>query len=187
MLDVADHPRLQQARPRSATVASELGSPMTENTQSIANLQTALAMELTAVHQYLLHAHTLDAWGLDKMAGKMREELQEELGHASAFIERIMFLGGDPRVEAGKTPKRAATLKGMYESDLAEEKGAVAFYTEAAEAAMKDSDIGTRTLFERILLDEEGHTAWLELQLDLLERMGEPAYVARHMSAPGDG
>jgi bacterioferritin len=160
---------------------------MSKNTKSIANLQKALAMELTAIHQYLLHAHTLDAWGLDKMATKMREELQEELGHAGAFIERIMFLGGDPRVEAAKTPKRAASLKAMFESDLAEEKGAVAFYTEAAEAASKDSDIGTRTLFERILLDEEGHIGWLELQLDLLERMGEPAYTARHMTAPGEG
>jgi bacterioferritin len=74
----------------------------------------------------------------------------------------------------------------MFESDLAEEKGAVTFYTEAAEAAVKGSDLGTRALFERVLIDEEGHSAWLDLQLDLLERMGEPAYVARHMSAPGD-
>jgi bacterioferritin len=116
----------------------------------------------------------------------MREEMQEELGHAGAFIERIMFLGGDPKVTAAKSPERAGSLKSMFEADLAEEKGAVAFYTEAAEAAVKDSDIGTRMLFERIVLDEEGHTAWLDLQLDLLERMGEPAYVARHMSAPGD-
>jgi bacterioferritin len=159
---------------------------MSKNSKSIANLQTALAMELTAIHQYLLHAHTLDDWGLDKMAGKMREEMQEELGHAGAFIERIMFLGGDPKVEASKTPKRATSLKSMFESDLAEERGAVAFYTEAAEAAVKDSDLGTRALFERVLIDEEGHSAWLDLQLDLLERMGEPAYVARHMSAPGD-
>ncbi len=160
---------------------------MSKNTKSIANLQTALAMELTAVHQYLLHAHTLDDWGLDKMATKMRLELQEELGHAGAFIERILFLGGEPEVRAGKTPTRATSLKAMFESDLAEEKGAVAFYTEAAEAAADDSDIGTRTLFEKVLLDEEGHMAWLDLQLDLLERMGEPAYTARHMTAPGEG
>jgi bacterioferritin len=159
---------------------------MSKNTKSIANLQQALAMELTAIHQYLLHAHTLDDWGLDKLAGKMREELQEELGHAGAFIERIMFLGGDPKIEAAKTPKRATSLANMFEADLAEEQGAVAFYTEAVEAAVEDSDIGTRALFERILLDEEGHIAWLDLQRDLLERMGESAYTARHMTAPGD-
>lgn len=159
---------------------------MDRNTKSIENLQTALSMELTAVHQYLLHAYTLDDWGLDKMAAKMREEMQEELGHAGSFIERILFLGGEPTLEAAKTPKRASGLKAMFEADLAEEKGAVAFYTEAAEAALKDSDIGTRLLFERIVLDEEGHFEWLDLQLDLLERMGEGAYIAKHMSSPGD-
>lgn len=159
---------------------------MSNNTRTIGQLQTALAMELTAIHQYLLHAHTLDDWGLDKLAAKMREEMQEELGHAGAFIDRIMFLGGDPKVEAAKPARRATSLEAMFTADLADEKAAVAFYTKAAAAAVEDSDIGTRTLFERILLDEEGHEAWLNLQLGLLERMGEPAYVARHMSAPGD-
>ncbi len=28
--------------------------------------------------------------------------------------------------------------------------------------------------------------AWLELQLELIRRMGEPAYIAKHISAPGD-
>ncbi|MEZ5863361.1 MAG: bacterioferritin [Geminicoccaceae bacterium] len=159
---------------------------MSKNTKSIENLQQALSMELTAVHQYLMHAHVLDDWGLDRLAAKMREEMQEELGHAGAFIDRILFLKGEPRIEAGKTPRRAKSLEDMFKADLAEEQGAIAFYTEAAEAAAKESDIGTRTLFEHTLLDEEGHSAWLELQLDLLERMGQGAYISKHMSAPGD-
>lgn len=28
--------------------------------------------------------------------------------------------------------------------------------------------------------------SWLDLQLDLLSKMGEPAYIAKHMSAPGE-
>lgn len=159
---------------------------MSKNTKAIENLQKALSMELTAVHQYLMHAHVLDDWGLDRLAAKMREEMQEELGHAGAFIDRIMFLKGEPRIEASKTPRRATSLEEMFKADLAEEQGAIAFYTEAAEAATKESDIGTRTLFEQTLLDEEGHSAWLELQLDLLERMGQGAYMGKHMTAPGD-
>jgi len=34
-------------------------------------------------------------------------------------------------------------------------------------------------------MDEEGRIAWLELQLDLLKRMGEPSYISKHISAPG--
>jgi len=33
-------------------------------------------------------------------------------------------------------------------------------------------------------LDEEGHKAWLELQLELLERLGEQAYSAKLVSSP---
>jgi bacterioferritin len=160
---------------------------MSTNTKSIENLQQAVAMELTAIQQYLLHAHVLDDWGLDRLAAKMREEMQEELGHAGAFIDRILFLKGDPKVVAAKEPRRAETLKAMFEADLKDEKAAIGFYSEAAATASAENDIGTRTIFERTALDEEGHMAWLELQLDLLERMGEPAYIAKHMSAPDGG
>lgn len=152
---------------------------------TIENLQCALAMELTAVNQYLLHAHALGDWGLDLLAAKMREEMQEELGHAGAFIDRILFLGGEPVLTPAKTPVQAESLAALFTDDLAEEKGAVAFYSEAARAAGEAGDIGTRTLFEQTVLDEEGHMAWLDLQLSLLKRMGEPAYTAKHMSDGG--
>ena len=155
---------------------------MSDRANSVANLQKALSMELTAMHQYLLHAHVLDDWGLDRLASRMREEMEEELGHAGEYIDRILFLDADPVLVPQKTPKKAASLKAMFESDLADEMEAIAFYTEAARTASADSDIGTRTLFERIMLDEEGHMDWLKQQLDLLERMGEPAYIAKHMS-----
>lgn len=150
------------------------------------NLQTALAMELTAAHQYQLHASVLTDWGIDRLAAQMREEMQEELGHSDDYIERIMFLKGKPNLALAAPPKMAESLVQMFESDLVDEKEAIEFYTSAARQAYEAGDIGTRTLFERIALDEEGHMGWLELQLDLLKRMGEPAYISKHMSAPGE-
>ena len=64
---------------------------MVTNSKSIENLQKALSMELSAVHQYLLHAHVLDDWGLDRLAVKMREEMQEEMGHAGGKIHPDRF------------------------------------------------------------------------------------------------
>jgi len=153
---------------------------------TLQNLQTALAMELTAAHQYQLHASVLNDWGIDRLAAQMREEMHEELGHSDNFIERIMFLKGEPDLKFEKPPVTAESLKQMFECDLADETEAIAFYTSAAREADAAGDIGTRTLFERIAMDEEGHMGWLELQLDLLKRMGEPAYISKHMSAPGD-
>lgn len=155
---------------------------MTDKTRSAENLQKALAMEMAAIQQYLLHAHVLDDWGIDVLARNMREEMTEELGHAGRFIDRMLFLGADPKIRPEKEPQRAATLEKMFTADLEDEKAAIAFYTEAAEAASEDRDIGTRILFERIALDEEGHMDWLDRQLGLLKRLGEPTFTAQHMS-----
>lgn len=155
---------------------------MSGNARTIGNLQSALAMELAAVQQYMLHGLVLEDWGLSKLAAKMRSEMQEELGHAQEYARRIMFLKGSPELKAAKSPQRAQTLQDMFQADLADEEDAITFYTEAARAAGESGDIGSRLLFERIVLEEEGHKAWLELQLDLLKRIGEQGYVAKHMT-----
>jgi bacterioferritin len=155
---------------------------VTDRSKSIDNLQTALSMELTAVNQYLLHAHTLEDWGLDKLAARMRAEMQEELGHAGQFIDRILFLGGTPALQPTKTPEMAQSLKGLFEADKTEEQGAIGFYSTAARDAADANDIGTRTLFEKIVVDEEGHWDWLDRQIATLDRMGEPAFMSIYMS-----
>ena len=139
-------------------------------------------MELSAAHQYQLHAHVLDDWGLDKLAAQMRVEMQEELGHSDEYIARIMFLNGNPNLEFYKKPVQANSLVEMFKSDLADEEEAIAFYTMASQHAARVGDIGTRTLFEKIVLDEEGHKSWLELQLSLIERLGEKAFSAKYVS-----
>ena len=151
-------------------------------TNTLKNLQTALGMELTAAHQYQLHACVLDEWGMGLLAAKMREEMQEELGHSELFLVRLLFLKGDPQIQFAKPPVRAQSLKEMFETDLKDEKDAIVFYTKASVQAMEESDIGSRQLFERIAMEEESHMSWLDLQLDLLKRMGEPAYIAKYMS-----
>ena len=160
---------------------------MSASSEVIADLQTALSMELTAAHQYQLHGSVLDDWGIDRLASQMDEEMTEELGHSKAFLDRILFLKGTPELVMQKTPVVAKSLEEMFQLDLDDEKEAICFYTAAAKKAYDAGDIGSRSLFEKIVLDEEGHMSWLELQLDLLKRMGEPAYIAKHMSAPSEG
>ena len=151
------------------------------NDKTIEYLNKALKMELTAAHQYQLHAHVLEDWGLVGLAAKMREEMAEELGHSDAFLERLVFLKGDPDMAFETPPKKAESLAGMFKSDLTDEEDALTFYTKAAAHAGEVGDIGTRKLFETIALDEEGHKAWLELQLDLIDRLGEPLYTTRFL------
>ena len=156
---------------------------MTENSKTLKNLQTAVSMELAAVNQYLLHILTTESWGLDKLAVKMRAEMLEELGHAEEYARRMIFLGGVPVMTAAKTPTLSQSLQEMFEADLVDEKDAISFYSRAAREADDAHDIGTRDLFERTAMNEEGHMSWLELQLSLLQRMGEPAFIAMQINA----
>ena len=157
---------------------------MSANEKVVENLQKAVSLELAAVNQYLMHALVAEDWGLNKLAAKMREEMTEEVGHAEEFARRIVFLKGNPELKAAKTPQRAQTLEDMFEADLRDEQDAIAFYTQAARSADEVGDIGSRDLFERTALDEEGHMSWLETQLALLKRMGEPAFIAMQIGEP---
>ncbi|MEJ2517607.1 MAG: bacterioferritin [Methyloceanibacter sp.] len=157
------------------------------NETTMKNLQKALSMEMSAMHQYQLHAHTLDDWGLDKLAAQMREEMTEELGHSNEFMDRIIFLNGEPELAFYKKPAKAKSLEEMFKADLADEEEAIAFYTEAAMQAGEQADVGTRMLFERIVLEEEGHKSWLELQLSLMDRLGDKAFAAKYVSSAESG
>ncbi len=137
------------------------------------------------MHQYQLHSHVLADWGMDKLAEKMREEVQEEMTHADSFIARLIFLGGAPRLSLASAIAPAENLKDLFEADLRDEKDAIDFYTQAARQADEDRDIGSKKLFEDIVLDEEGHMDWLDNQLKLIERMGEGLYMAHHLADAG--
>jgi bacterioferritin len=104
------------------------------------------------------------------------------VGHAQQYARRIIFLKGSPEAKAAKAAQRAQVLEDMFRADLDDEEQAIRFYTEAARMAADAGDIGGKLIFEEIVLDEEGHKAWLELQLDLMKRISEQAYTARHMT-----
>lgn len=156
------------------------------NDKIIENLNTALQMEMTAAHQYQLHAHVLEEWGLSKLTQTMRGEMAEELEHSDRFIARIMFLKGAPEIAFQKPVQRSQSLMDMFRSDLAAEEEAIGFYVRASKGAYDAGDLGTRALFEEIAIEEESHKAWLEGQLDLIERLGEKLYSAKFV-AVGDG
>lgn len=141
------------------------------------HLTGAVAMELTAINQYMLHAQLLDHWGFRKLSAKMREEMAEEQGHAERLMQRILFLDGVP--DTGKLNKvdTAKSVKSMFEKDLKDERDAVRAYKAAARDAETQSDYVTRDLFISLITDEEGHIDWISEQLGLMERLGEAAYL----------
>lgn len=150
---------------------------------SLTHLQRAITMELTTVNQYLLQAHQLANWGIDRLADRMFEEVEEERGHANRFIERMLFLDGEPNVRDLDEIVKPVNVRQIFETQHKMELEARAYYDKAARECQQAGDSGTFDLFVSILKEEEGHIDFLEDQFNLLELMGDQYYVGRQVSS----
>lgn len=149
---------------------------------SLQHLQRAIQMELTTVNTYIRQARQLADWGVDRLAAHMEEEAAEERGHATKYIDRMLFLEGTPDVHSLEQVEPDTSVRGVLETQMRLEKEAQAYYTKAADETRDAGDLTTYGLFREILADEEGHIDYLETQFDLIEMMGEQLYIARHVS-----
>ena len=149
---------------------------MKGNEKVIERLNEALFLELGAINQYWLHYRLLDDWGFGKLAKKEKEESLEEMVHADKIIERIMFLEGHPNLQSVAPLKIGRTVKEVLEADLAGELEAIDSYKKSREVCREQEDYVSMKIFEELLTDEEGHTDFLETQLELLEKIGEERY-----------
>jgi len=150
---------------------------MKGNKKVLEQLNRALREELTAISQYFVHAEMDDDWGYERLSKSMKKISIEEMKHAEALIERILFLDGSPQMELlaltiGKNVKEALGL------DLKLEHGAVVLYNEAARIATENGDHGSRDLFVKVLREEEKHVDWLEAQLFEIDEMGYERYLS---------
>lgn len=144
-------------------------------------LNSALRSELTAVSQYWLHYRMQEDWGLGHMAKKSREESIEEMHHADKLISRILMLGGHPNLQKLDSLRIGQNPKETLECDLAAEHEAAALYRDACKHCESVGDFVSKSLFEELLADEEGHIDFLETQLELLGNIGPENYA--HLNA----
>ena len=140
-------------------------------------LNKALYNELTAINQYFLHAKMLKNWGLKELAEHEYKESIDEMRHADWLAERILFLEGLPNFQALGKLRIGETPRELLECDLALEMEALPLLREAIAHADAIGDYVSRQLFVKILDSEEEHVDWLETQLDLIGRIGEPNYL----------
>lgn len=149
-------------------------------------LNDALKKELTAVNQYFLHARMLDNWGITKLGKHEYKESIEEMHHADALIQRILFLEGLPNLQSLGKLMIGENVKEVLECDLKLEIDGVKTYREAVAYAEKVKDYVSRDLFAKILADEEGHVDYLETQLEMIKNMGLQNYIQLNSESPLD-
>jgi bacterioferritin len=154
---------------------------MKGNDKIIAALNEALKEELTAINQYFLHAEMCENWHYQRLADHIRKESIDEMRHAEALIERILFLDGTPNMTELMQLSVGASVRQQLESDLKLEINAVAMYNRFVRLAQDEGDNASRELFERLLKDEEGHVDWLEAQAHQIKEMGYERYLSQQI------
>jgi bacterioferritin len=144
-------------------------------------LNEVLASELTAVNQYFAHAKLQEHWGFGRLAARSRDESMEEMRHAEAAIERILFLEGVPNLQRLDSVRVGEAVPEQLRLDLELELEALALYRRGIVLAERLEDHGTRELLVGLLRDEEHHADWLETQLSLIESLGEANYLSQQL------
>jgi bacterioferritin len=140
-------------------------------------LNKALYNELTAINQYFLHAKMLKNWGFKELAEHEYKESIDEMKHADKLSERILFLDGLPNFQALGKLRIGETPREILECDLLLEQEALPLLRDAIAYCESVADYVSRQLFANILDSEEEHIDWLETQLSVIDRIGEPNYL----------
>ncbi len=154
---------------------------MKGNPKVIAKLNEALREELLAINQYFLHAEMCENWHYHKLASYIKKQSIDEMRHAEAIMERLLFLDGVPNMTEPMQLSIGANVQAQLDSDLKLELAAVVMYNDGVKLARDEGDNASRELFERLLKNEEEHVDWLEAQLHQIKEMGYERYLGQQI------
>jgi bacterioferritin len=144
-------------------------------------LNDILKAELTAVHQYLLHAAMCKNWGYARLHDHFSHLAHEEVGHSSGLIDHILYLDGTPDLDHLDAVARGRDVAALFLSDVEFERGDVEQLRKAISHCAQVGDYTTRHLLEHMVIDSEEHVDWFERQLKAIDQVGLERYLSEQI------
>lgn len=150
--------------------------------QVIQWLQAQLKNELVAINRYFVHYRMLKNWGFDRLAKHEYEESIQEMKHADKLMDRILVLEGLPNLQDLGKLFIGETAPEILRCDLRAETSAQATLKDAIAYCESVRDYVSREVLQDILDDTEEHIDWLETQIELIAKVGEPNWLQSQMT-----
>ena len=155
---------------------------MKGNKKVIDALNGLLAFELAAMDQYFIHSRMYHDWGFNKLFERIDHEFDDEKGHASMLIERILFLEGVPDMVTRDGLGIGQNVPDMLASDLRVELAVDQALKDAMALCEAEKDFVSRNMLQTLIDDTESdHAFWLEQQLRLIKTIGLENYLQSQM------
>jgi bacterioferritin len=167
-------------RNASEGVLSDARAPQRDELVEL--LKKAYWMEIETVMNYITNSINPDGVRAQEIIESLQEDIQEELGHAQQFAQRIKELYGvvpgsmelRPEQTYLQPPERQTDLVHIIKGVIEAENGAIEHYNALIEAT-EGVDPVTNDMVIAILQDEEGHKRLFEGFLrELEEGVGTP-------------
>lgn len=138
-------------------------------TRLIEGLNRDLNAELNTILRYIRHASVLKGVAGHEVRELLQKEVMDEVKHAMYLADKIVALGGTPRIEP-QAPAEVFDWRGVLEDALTFEREAIAGYRERAAQAEAVGDVGLKATLEMFAEDETRHKEEIERLL------GGPAF-----------
>lgn len=148
-------------------------------------LNKILTCELTAIHQYFLHAELCEHWGFERLEHAVRARSLGEMRHAEALIKHILYLEGLPDMQRLEAVHVGKTVPEQLALDLAVEVEDIALLRHAIAHCAAVGDFTTRHLLEHMLKDSEEHIDWIETQMETIKQVGLENYLGEQIQKEG--
>ena len=150
------------------------------NTELSIQLLQAYATGLSAQSmQHKVQSKVFASKGLSKLAQKYADHSTEEMGWVDKFIDRIIDLGGEAKVEAAPEQKIFTDPVEFLKADLEVSVREVPNLGKATLAVAED--LTTFDLLKGYYQDEEEDMFWMQEQLELIDKIGVQNWLVKQL------
>ena len=150
------------------------------NVQKVVDaLNKARAMELQAIHQYMIQHYIMDDLDYGQLCAFIKLIAIDEMRHAEKFAERIEALGGIPTCEKAGPISQPQTVLEIYPFDVNLESNTISTYDQLAEVCQKCGDNLSAGVFHDIIQQEDIHLSYYKETEEHIKTLGD-AFLAKY-------